>query len=96
MQRNLKFSQTSHFLKGKLDLTCLRLAQYQQLHQIEHYKYESAPEPPQPEKKRNVDDNNLAAHGDLYFQSDKIIYHLPDSAEGMARCNLNMWVGIEI
>ena len=31
----------------------------------------------------------------LYVQSDKIIYHLPDSAEGKERCSLHMWVGIE-
>ena len=50
---------------------------------------------PQPPKKINVDDNNLAPHGDLYLQLDKIIDHLPDSAEGKARCSLHGWFGIE-
>ena len=40
----------------------------------------------------NVDENNLATHGEIYLQSDKIIDLLPDSAEGKARCSLHMWV----
>ena len=47
-------------------------------------------------KKKDVDCNNLAPHGDLYLQSKKWIDHLPDSAEGKARCSLYEWVGIDI
>ena len=56
---------------------------------------ESESELPQLPKKINVDDNNLATHGDLYLQPEKIIDHLPYSAEGKARCILYKWVGID-
>ena len=44
--------------------------------------------------KSNVYDNDLAPLGELYLKSDKIIEHLPDSAEGKARCSLHRLVGI--
>ena len=37
----------------------------------------------------------MATHGDIYLQSDKIIDHIPDSAEVKSRCSLHMWVEIE-
>ena len=46
-------------------------------------------------QRKNIDENNRATHGNIYLLSDKIIYHLPDSAEEKARCGLNSWVGIE-
>ena len=46
-------------------------------------------------KEKNVDDNNLAPHGELYLQLKKMIDHLPDSAEGKARWSLHRWFGID-
>ena len=68
MQRNLKFSQKSQLLEEKENWTCLHIDWCQQLHQIEHYKDESAPELPQPPKKINADDYNLATHRNRYLQ----------------------------
>ena len=56
---------------------------------------ESASELPQTPNKINVDESNLVPQVDLYLQVDKIIYHLPDSAEGKERCILHRWVEIE-
>ena len=93
MQKSLKFSQKSQLLEEKENWNCLHIAWCQQLHQTEHDKDESASAPPQPPKKRNVKDNNLATHGDLYLHSEKIIDQLPDSYEGKERCSLRRWVG---
>ena len=49
---------------------------------MNHDKDESASELPQPPNKRNVDDNNLATHGDIYLQSEKIIDYLPEHVNG--------------
>ena len=43
---------------------------------------ESESELPQLPKKINVDDNNLATHGDLYLHLEEMIDHLTYSAEG--------------
>ena len=55
----------------------------------------SASEPSQPPKKRNIDCNNLDTHGEPYFQLDKLIDHLTDSAEGKEKCSIHMWDGID-
>ena len=95
MQRNLKFSQTSQLLQEKDNWTCLHLAPCQKWHQTKHDNYESASELSQPPKKINFDNINLATNGDIYLHPEKIIDHLPDSAEGKARWSLHRWVGIE-
>ena len=95
MQRNLKFSQKYQLLQEKGNWTCLHLARCQRWNQTEHNMNESASELPQPPKKINVDDNNLATHGDVYLQLEKIIDHLPDSAEKKARCSLHRWSEID-
>ena len=46
--------------------------------------------------KKNVDDKDLAPHRDLYLQLDRIIDHLPYSAQGKVRYSLHTWVRIEI
>ena len=50
---------------------------------------------PQPTNKINVDDNNLAPHGELYLHPEKIIDHLLYSAEGKERFSIYRWVGID-
>ena len=45
-----------------------RLTRCQRLHLTDHDKDESVTEPPQPPKKINVDDNNLAPQGGLHLQ----------------------------
>ena len=92
----MKFSQKSQILEVKDNCTCIHIDWCQQWHHTEPDKNKSASEPPQPPNKRNVDDNNLSPHWDLYCHPGEIIDHLPGSVKGKAMCSLNRWDVIDI